>query len=594
MPIDSALTQEPVQEPTLKDYFYVILKRKNVVISFFAVIATVATIINISSPDVYNASSQILIQNPMNLLPDMPEVQRLSFGVEYLNTQLEVMKSVSVASSIVEKLDLTSRYPQIFGKDPRQAAKRIKEMFDIKPAGNSRVFYVTVTSINPNLCAELANALVDESVEKNAMATFLISNDLVTKWLPEERAGRLKIETFYGKLKELSKDEIIQSLPSVATNPKIIELKTKKEKLEHDLAGYVKKYTDIHPKVINAKKGLQITKEEMRNATEAIVNKIKDAVNGKYQTSNMKIIEYADIPQAPIGPKRMKNFILTAVMTFFAGCGLAIFMNYLDNTVKTQEDVEKHIRLPYLGYVPLMKEEQNLNRETNEKKYIIVDPNEHNSSLMEALRNIRTSIIFSSPPDTLKSILITSAIPLEGKSTISINLAIAIAADGTRVLLVDGDMRRPNLHKMLELKNSLGLSNYLTSKMPIDDITQETRFQNLKFISCGPIPPNPSELFGSYKMKELLNEARTRFDRILFDGAPIFGISDSVILAKMLDGVIQVIRFGKVSWDVANKSKNRLQDIGVKITGIIINGVDISKDSHYYKYYDYTYHKYYE
>ncbi|MBI5144494.1 MAG: polysaccharide biosynthesis tyrosine autokinase [Candidatus Omnitrophica bacterium] len=584
MPIESISIQEPVQETTLKDYFYIILKRKNIVISFFAVIAAIAAIGNITSPDLYMASSQVLIQDPMKPLTDMPEAQGVSFGMEYLNTQIEIMKSISVASAVVEKLDLVSKYPKAFGQSPKEAAKRIKGMISIKQVGDSRVFYVIAKSTNPNLSAEVVNALVDVYVEKNVIASFLMSKDLVAKWFPEEDTGRLKIETIYGKLKGLSRDEIIQSLPSVATNMKIIELKSKKGKLEQDLARYATKYTERYPKVINAKKELQLIKDEMKNATEAIVNEIKDMVGGKFQTSNIKIIEYADVPQAPVGPKRMRNFILAAVMALFVGCGLAIFVDNLDNTVKTQEDVERHIRLPYLGYVPLM----------SIKDYIIVDPNEHKSSLMEALRNIRTSIIFSSPPDTLKSILITSAIPQEGKSTISINLAIAIAADGTRTLLVDGDMRRPSLHKILGLNNSSGLSNYLTSKMPIDDIIQETKFQNLKFISCGPIPPNPSELFGSYRMKELLNEAKAKFDRVLFDGAPIFGISDSVVLAKALDGVIQVIRFGKISWDMVNKAKNRLQNLGVKITGVIINGVDIKKESYYYKYYDYTYHKYYE
>lgn len=584
MTIDPIPIQEPAKEMTLRDYFYILLKRRNIIITFFAVVATIAAIINISSPDVYTTSSQVLIQDPMKPVKDMPEAQGISFGMEYLNTQLEIMKSISVASSVVEELDLTTKYPQIFGLDPKGAAKRIKGMISIKQVGDSRVFYAICKSTNSNLSAEVANALVDVYVEKNIIASFLMSKDLVEKWFPGERGGRLKLETLYGKLGGLSRDEMIQSLPTVAMNPKIIELKTKKEKLEQDLTRYAKKYTDRHPKVINAKRELQIIKEEMKNAVEAIVNEIKDAMSGKFQTSNIKIIEYADVPQAPTGPKRLRNFILISIMALFIGCSLVIFVDYLDNTVKTQEDVERHIKLPYLGYVPLVKD----------KKKIVANPDEHKSSLMEALRNIRTSIVFSAPPDLLKSMLVTSALPQEGKSTISVNLAIAIAADGTRTLLVDGDMRRPSLHKMLDLNNTLGLSNYLTSKISIDDIIQETKFQNLKFVSCGPIPPNPSELFGSYRMKDLLDEAKTRFDRIIFDAAPIFGISDSVVLAKALDGTIQVIRFGKVSWDVVNKSKNRLQGLGVKITGVIVNSVDIRKESYYYKYYDYTYHKYYE
>lgn len=594
MPIDSTiLAQEPPRETTLKDYFYIILKRRNIVITFFIVMTSIAVIYNIMSPDVYMAASQVLIQDPVKPMTNMPEAQGMSFGMNYLSTQLEIMKSLSVASSVVEKANLISKYPQFLGLDPKFAAKRLKGMISIKQVGDSRIFYVIAKSVNPSLCADVANGLVDVYVEKNVIASFLLSKDLITKWFPES-GGKVKIETIYGKLKELSRDEIIQSLPSVATNPKIVELKAKKENLERDLVRFSKKYTDKYPKVINAKRELQLTKDEIKSTTDSIVDEIKDAMSGKFQTSNIKIIEYADTPSAPVGPKRTRNVILVTVMALFVGCTLAIFVDYLDNTVKTQEDVENHIRLPYLGYIPLIRGPQGAKKKPGELNYIIVNPDEHKSSLMEALRNIRTSIIFSAPPDSLKSILITSALPEEGKSTVAVNLAIAIAADGTRTLLLDGDMRRPKLHKILGMKNTIGLSNYLTSKISINDVLQDTNFKNVKIVSCGPIPPNPSELFSSYRMKELLDEAKTKFDRILFDGAPIFGIADSVILAKALDGVIQVIRFGKVNWDIANKSKERLQSLGVKITGVIINGVDIRKESYYYKYYDYSYHKYYE
>ncbi len=593
MSMDSILLQESPEEATLKDYFYAILKRRNIVVTLFILAASISTIANLISPDIYSASAQILIQDPMKPLTDKREIQPVSFGADYISTQLEIMKSIAVASSVAERSDLATRYPQIFSINTKSAARRVKGMINIGQIGDSRIFYVTAKSRDPKLSAEIANGLVDVYVEKNVITSFLMSKDLIAKWFPES-GGKIKVETVYGKLKELSRDEIVQSLPSVATNPKIIELKSKKEKLEQDLVAFSKRYTDKHPKVINTKKELQITKEEIKATIDKIVNEIKDAVSGKFQTSNIKIVEYAEIPQAPIGPKRLRNILLVTIMALFTGCGLAIFIDRLDNTVKTQEDVERRIGLPYLGYVPLVKTSQNPSKKESDVNYIIADPNEHKSALMEALRNIRTSIIFSAPPDSLKSILITSAFPQEGKSTVAANLAIAISADGAKTLLVDGDMRRPKLHKMFGLKNSVGLSNYLTSKLKIGDVLQETPFQNVKIISCGPIPPNPSELFGSYRMKELLAEAKTDFDRILFDGAPIFGISDSVILAKALDGVIQVVRFGKVTWDIGNKSRQRLQSLGIKITGVVINCVDVKKESYYYKYYDYNYHKYYE
>lgn len=592
MQASSVMMQESIREPSLKDYVDTILKRRNIAITFFIVVVSLAAIRNIMAPDIYEGRAQILLQEPIKPMVTIPEFQQPFYGSTYYASQIEIMKSLSIASSVVEKLDLISKYPHIVSQDPKTAAKIVRGMTNIKQIGDTRLFDVITRSANPNLSAEIANGLVDEYIEKNITATLLSSTDIMKKWFPEND-GKIKFETIYGKLKELSRDEIVQTFPPVVKNPKIIELKTKKENLERTLAEYKKKYTDKHPKIIATNKEIQLTRDAIKDTSNNIVNEIKNAMSGRFQTSNVKVIEYAEVPQGPVGPKRVKNFLLISVMALFGGFGLAIFVDYLDNTVKTQDDVERHVQLPYLGYVPMIKEKPDQTKNAL-SDYIVVNPNEHKSNLLEALRNIRTSIIFSAPPDTLKSILIASALPKEGKSTISLNLAIAISSDGSRTLLVDGDMRRPNLHKMLGVKNAFGLSNYLTSKISLDNVIQDTKFSNLKFIPCGPIPPNPSELFGSYRMKELLDEAKQRFDRILFDGAPIFGISDSVVLAKSLDGVIQVIRFGKVPWDVANKSKQRLQDLGVKITGVIINGVEMRKESYYYKYYDYRYHKYYE
>ncbi len=589
MPPESISRQETIPEPRLKDYIDILFKRRSVIISFFVAVITISGIYNITRPNIYAASAQILIQDPIKLYTDMPEVQQSIYNIK---SQLEVMKSMSIMASAAERLDLISKYPQILGSDLKTAARRAAGMVNIKQVGESRIFDVSVKTADPNLAAELANGLVDEYIEKDIMTSYLLSKDLMKK-INEEK--RTRPGDSFGKPREASKDDIILSLPSVTRNPKIMELKARKEALENKLSAYSQRYTDKHPKVIETKREIQSIREQIKSAANEIVGELKDVTSGKFQVSNVKIIEYAATPQWPIGPNRMKNFLLLTIMAFFTGCSLALVVDYLDNTVKTQDDVERHIKLPYLGYVPLIKEKINITKEgATIPSHIIIKPDEHTSPLLEAFRNIRTSIIFSAPPGALKSMLVTSAFPKEGKSTITFNLAITMANDGSRTLLVDGDMRRPSLHKMSGLENSEGLSNYLTSKISIDKVIQETPYQNLKLITCGPIPPNPSELFSSYRMKELLEEAKTKFDRIIFDSAPIFGISDSVVLAKALDGVIQVIKFGKVTWEMANRSKERLQNLGVKITGIIINGVDTEKESYYYKYYDYHYHKYYE
>ncbi|MFA5146751.1 MAG: polysaccharide biosynthesis tyrosine autokinase [Candidatus Omnitrophota bacterium] len=585
--------EETPREVTFKDYADIVIKRKSVVISFFVMVSFMAALHNITRPNIYSATSQILIQDPSKAFKTAPELQQFSLSTGGLRSQIELMKSASVASAVIEKYDLMSKYPGILGTGLKGAAKAARGMVSINQIGESRVFDVVATSTNPNLCAELANGLVDEYIEKNIVTSFLSSPDMLKKMFPDGD-GKTRADAIYGKLRGMSKDEVLQSLPYVVKNPKMAELKEKKSDISKDLALYSAKYTDKHPKVIKAKREIQAVKEEMQALSGNIVSEMKDSMSGRFDISNVKVIEYADVPASPIGPKRLKDFLLISIMAFFGACGVAIFIDYLDNTVKTQEDVEKYVRLPYLGYIPLVKDAPVKGKPVSISDYVVVNPKDRRSNLLESLRNVRTSITFSAPPDALKSILIASALPKEGKSTIALNLAIVVAGDGSRTLLVDGDMRRPSLHKMVGSHTAKGLSNYLTSKMAIEEAVVETRFENLYFMPCGPIPPNPSELFGSYRMKELLDEAGKKYDKIIFDGAPIFGISDSVVLAKALDGVIQITRFGKVTWDMANKCKQRLQNLGVKMIGVIINGVDTRKESYYYKYYDYRYHKYYE
>src|SRR3989338_3317236 len=300
------IREEQAEEPTFQDYFTKIIKRKNIVITFFIITALTAAIYNIRSPDIYASSAQIIIQNPVNPLTNTPQPQRYAYEM-YLASQVELMKSASVINAVVEKLELTSKYPQVLGADTKAAGRKIRGMISIKQVGDSRVFYVTAESSDPRLCADVANGLVDEYIEKNIMAYFLTSKDLIKKWFPETEE-KVKVETIYGKLKALSRDEMVQSLPVVLKDPKIAELRAKKEKQERELASYSKKYTDKHPKVISAKRELQMAREEMKAASNKIVNDIKDTVSGRFEISNVKVIEYGEVPQAPIGPNRKKKF----------------------------------------------------------------------------------------------------------------------------------------------------------------------------------------------------------------------------------------------------------------------------------------------
>ena len=188
--------------------------------------------------------------------------------------------------------------------------------------------------------------------------------------------------------------------------------------------------------------------------------------------------------------------------------------------------------------------------------------------------------------------LVSSAGPEEGKSVISANLAISMAKAGSRTLLIDGDLRRPTLHKALKLNNSIGFSTYLKNGSLLKDVIQDTDVENLKCISSGPLPSNPAELLGSIKTKQLINDLENDFDMIIFDSPPVFGVTDSAVLAKSVEGVIQVVHFGKYHKNMVSQAKQRLKELDINILGVVLNNIDV-KRSHYY-YYPYYYRYYHD
>jgi len=320
---------------------------------------------------------------------------------------------------------------------------------------------------------------------------------------------------------------------------------------------------------------------------QKVVDNLRAELAGKLQLSNIRVLQYAEVSEKPIGPKRFRGIVLGGLLGIIMGFGLAYLLDYLDNTIRSQEDVEKYIKLPYLGHVPSVKDKS---KDEYEKRIIVYSAPE--SSMAEAFKNIRTGIIFSAPPENLKVILVTSTIPSEGKTLISTNLAATTALDGNNVLLIDSDMRRPTIHNTFKMENATGLSNYLTGNVPLEAILNKTVVDNLSFINAGPTPPNPSGLLGSFKMEQLIKETKEKFDRIIIDGPPLVGVSDSIILSKLVSGTLMVIRFGTASRDVVARAKQCLIEVNSNIIGVVLNDVDIEKEAYYSKYYHY-YSRYY-
>jgi succinoglycan biosynthesis transport protein ExoP len=265
------------------------------------------------------------------------------------------------------------------------------------------------------------------------------------------------------------------------------------------------------------------------------------------------------------------------------GIGLAFFVEYLDNTIKSVEDAEARLGVPVLGVVTLLKEK--------EKSMDQIVRNEPQSAFAESYKSLRTAILLSSAVNPPKNILITSISSGEGKTVTSVNLAMTIAQAEHKVLLVDGDLRKPRIHKIFGTDNSKGLSTYLAGASDTD-IIRPTSISNLNVIPSGPIPPNPSELLSSGKMSDLLQRLNERYDIVIWDSAPLLTVTDSLILSKVLDGTIIITRAGETTYEGVSRAIKSLRDIEAHFIGIVINALEITRSDYYYhQYYSYSYGK---
>lgn len=302
------------------------------------------------------------------------------------------------------------------------------------------------------------------------------------------------------------------------------------------------------------------------------------------QTSRIRIVDPAEVPKTPVRPKRGQNFILSCILGAVLGIGLAFFLEYLDSTIKTAEDIELYVKLPFLGYVPSAQKEAHSNKDMD-----LICHQNSGVRIAEAFRSIRTSIIFSSPEDRpLKTILVTSTIPQEGKSSIAVNLATVFAQKNEQVIIVEADMRKHRLAQSFDLENKDGLSSFLAGTADLEKIIKKTSVPNLSLMPAGPVPPNPAELLTSAKVTWLLEELKKRFDRIIIDSPPVLTVADTSILANIVDGTIEVIRAGFVNLEAVLRTKQRLMEVKARVIGVILNNVEIKKEDSYY-YYHYYY-----
>jgi succinoglycan biosynthesis transport protein ExoP len=345
--------------------------------------------------------------------------------------------------------------------------------------------------------------------------------------------------------------------------------------------------------------------EATKTLYDGLMTKLKEtALSQGLRSSNIRVVDPAMIPSTPARPAKTRNITLAMLAGLVGGIGLALLREYLDNTVKTPDDVETLARLPSLAVVPQFAGSNGTDKKQHlikgiaanghDKRIELVAQHLPKSQMSEAFRALRTSILLSQADHPPQVILVTSALPREGKTTAAANLAVTLAQLGDRTVLVDADLRKPGVGRLLNLGSSkyAGLSSYLAGVSSLDLVTvPHPTIPNLAAIPPGPLPPNPADLLSSHKLAEAIAELRTKYKFIVIDSPPVMAATDAVILSVQTDGVLLVVRSGETPKEAFTRTRDLLNSVKCHILGVVLNAVDSSAPDYYYsyRYYPYSY-----
>src|SRR5574337_110702 len=512
---------------------------------------------------------------------------------------------------------------------------------------------------------EQSEAALHEFVKEKQILTIGEKKDIVTtkladlsEALTKAQGERIATEALNRQSQGMGRE----SIAAVLENPLISNLKTEYYKLDSEYQRLSETYKPDYPKMARMREGITQIKRrldtEIRRTIEAIKQEygaavkkeklLQAAVEDQKQlavklnqdfiqydilkrevdtnrqiysgilerqkqagvsqglaASNVQIVDTAEVPMVPFSPNKTRNLLLGIVLGLTVGVGMAFFFDYLDNTVKQPEELERTLGIPNLALIPSLAPA--LPRQGRAKLlgnggnghsngtpvFAMVAHSDLRSTLTEAFRTLRTSLLFSSPGSPPKSILFTSAQPAEGKTGLSINTGITLSQLGGSVLLVDGDMRRPSCHTQLELPLKPGLSDYLTGNADLVSAIKRTAIPNLYCIPAGTIPANPAELLASARMKDTIDLLSQRFDYIVVDAPPIFAVADALILSTVVKGVILAVQGGRTPREMIQRAFTNLIELNAPVLGAVLNNVDIRGNGYpyYYHYHYSTYHQ---
>lgn len=600
-----------VRELNLRDYFEIIRKRKWLVSAVILGVIGIVAFYDFVFPKVYKATTTILIEKEIPRITERGEdiyVKEIR-DQEYYQTQYNLLKSRSLAERVIKKLNLTKDPAFVSAVDPIQA---LLSKVKIEPIRLSNLIEISVTGRDPLKITNIANAWSREYIQQDIEKKIGVAKYGVS-WLEDQLSDILnKLQESEEELNQFIRKNKIINIPDIEEQLKeslIDNLKGQKAQLEKEIEKALKRYKEKHPKMISLRAQLSAVEKEIKKETESLLsiqeitveykllkrkvdtynslyedllNRAKDLDLSKEMTlTNIRVVDVAEVPKSPIKPSPKRDLIIAIFFSLFLSGGLCIFLEYQDSSLKTSEDIELYVKIPFLGYVPSARREAK-----DQKEMDLLSQLKPRSRVAEAFRNIRASLIFSSPQDKpLKSLVITSSVPEEGKTFIASNLAVISALANEPTLLIDADMRKGRLSKSFGIEgDNRGLSSVLTGVGTLEEAVISTDIPHLSLLNCGPPTPNPTELLSSEKLREILRIAGAGFRRVIIDAPPILGVADTLIIGDICDGLALVIKANRTPLKHINDAKRTVEK-NIKIVGGILNDIEVGKDSYYYYHY---------
>jgi capsular exopolysaccharide synthesis family protein len=390
------------------------------------------------------------------------------------------------------------------------------------------------------------------------------------------RRGRAIADVLRTRVKELS--------AAAARVDRMVARMTELEAEKRQTNELLISYAELSRGIEAGSRDVERAQDKLRGFQQAM-QRDPDASGRAARATRRIVLETPAMTSEKIAPKVPLVIGLTAFAAIAAGLGLVLLFEYFDDTIKSREDFDRYVGLPFLGFIPRI--------EGADAEHPDVAANARTgSAIAEAFRAVRTSILFSRGGKPVRSILVTSAGPGEGKTTVATNLAITLAKHKAPVLLVDADLRRPRVAKALGVENRIGLTNFLVGEASLEQVVQPTSIEGLYVVTSGPIPPNPAELLHGERLAELVAKGLERFDRIVIDSPPVIAVSDARVVARCADGLYLVISMGKTSWRLIQRSLESLSTIGFSAHGAILNNLAAPTGRYgYYYERDYAYGK---